>query len=128
MRQPEVKSEWKEKNGEYHITIKKFLSDFSEEDTERDMENFESLAMVLIDKNFDGETFDMDTYYFAEDLLPKKKKKKKDDDESEDIKEELRRNNQISLPPIPKKECGKRLMVIYVDIYGNEFKEEFKLK
>lgn len=127
MRQPEVKSEWKEKNGEYHITIKKFLSDFSEEDTERDMENFESLAMVLIDKNFDGETFDMDTYYFAEDLLPKKKKKK-DDDESEDIKEELRRNNQISLPPIPKKECGKRLMVIYVDIYGNEFKEEFKLK
>lgn len=127
MRQPEVKSEWKEKNSEYYITIKKFLSDFSEEDTERDMENFESLAMVLIDKNFDGETFDMDTYYFAEDLLPKKKKKK-DDDESEDIKEELKHTNQISLPPIPKKECGKRLMVIYVDIYGNEFKEEFKLK
>lgn len=127
MRQPEVKSEWKEKNGEYHITIKKFLSDFSEEDTEREMENFESLAMVLIDKNFDGETFDMDAYYFAEDLLPKKKKKK-DDDEIEDIKAELKHTNQISIPPIPKKECGKRLMVIYVDIYGNEFKEEFKLK
>ncbi|MBS1775085.1 MAG: site-specific DNA-methyltransferase [Bacteroidetes bacterium] len=127
MRQPEVKSEWREKNGEYHITIKKFLSDFSEEDTERDMENFESLAMVLIDKSFDGETFDMETYYFAEDLLPKKKKKK-DDDESEDIKEELKHTNQISLPPIPKKDCGKNLMVVYVDIYGNEFKEEFKLK
>lgn len=127
MRQPEVKSEWKEKNGEYYITIKKFLSDFSEEDTEKDMENFESLAMVLIDKNFDGETFDMDTYYFAEDLLPKKKKKK-DDEASEDIKEELKQTNQISLPPIPKKECGKKLMLIYVDIYGNEFKEEFKLK
>ena len=39
------------------------------------MENFESLAMVLIDKDFDGEAFDMDTYYFAEDLLPKKKRK-----------------------------------------------------
>lgn len=127
MRQPEVKSDWIEKNGEYHITIKKFLSDFSEEDTERDMENFESLAMVLIDKKFDGETFDMDTYYFAEDLLPKKKKKKKEVDEIEDIKEELKHTNQISLPPIPKKECGKKLMVIYVDIYGNEFKEEFKL-
>jgi len=128
MRQPEVKSEWKEKNSEYHITIKKFLSDFSEEETERDMENFESLAMVLIDKNFDGETFDMDTYYFAEDLLPKNKKKKDDEDENENIKEELKHTNQISLPPIPKKECGKKLMVIYVDIYGNEFKEEFKLK
>lgn len=127
MRQPEVKSEWKEKNGEYHITIKKFVSDFSEEDTERDMENFESLAMVLIDKNFDGETFDMDTYYFAEDLLPKKKKKK-EEDESQDIKVELKQTNQIALPPIAKKECGKKLMLIYVDIYGNEFKEEFKLK
>lgn len=128
MRQPEVKSDWKEKEGEYHITIKKFLSDFSEEETERDMENFESLAMVLIDKNFDGEIFDMDTYYFAEDLLPKKKKKADEEDESENIKEELKHTNQISLPPIPKKECGKKLMIIYVDIYGNEFKEEFKLK
>lgn len=128
MRQPEVKSEWKEKNGEYHITIKKFLSDFSEEETERDMENFESLAMVLIDKKFDDETFDMDAYYFAEDLLPKKKKKTNEEDESENIKEELKHTNQISLPPIPKIECGKKLMIIYVDIYGNEFKEEFKLK
>jgi adenine-specific DNA-methyltransferase len=132
MRQPEVKSEWKEINSEYHITIKKFHSDFSEEETERDMENFESLAMVLIDKDFDGETFDMDTYYFVEDLLPKKKKKKEDvainDDETQIIKEELKHTYQISLPSIPIKECGKKLMVIYVDIYGNEFKEEFKLK
>ena len=128
MRQPEVKSDWKEKGGEYHITIKKFLSDFSEEETERDMENFESLAMVLIDKNFDGETFDMDTYYFAEDLLLKKKKKADEEDENENIKEELKHINRILLPPIPKKECGKKLMIIYVDIYGNEFKEEFKLK
>jgi DNA modification methylase len=127
MRQPEVKSDLKVKGTEYQITIKKFLSDFSEEETERDMENFESLAMVLIDTDFDGETFDMDTYYFAEDLLPKNKKKK-EDDESEDIKEELKHTNQIILPLIPKKECGKKLMVIYVDIYGNEFKEEFKLK
>lgn len=128
MRQPEVKSDWKEKGGEYHITIKKFLSDFSEEETDKEMENFESLAMVLIDKKFDGETFDMDTYYFAEDLLPKKKKKTDEEEANENIKEELKHTNQILLPPIPKKECGKKLMVIYVDIYGNEFKEEFKLK
>jgi len=128
MRQPDVKSDWKEKGGEYHIIIKKFFSDFSEEETERDMENFESLAMVLIDKNFDGETFDMDTYYFAEDLLPKRKKKTSDENNSENIKDELKHTNQISLPPISKKECGKKMMVIYVDIYGNEFKEEFKFK
>ena len=126
MRQPEVKSEWKERNGEYHIIIKKFLSDFSEEETERDMENFESLAMVLIDRDFDGETFDMDAYYFAEDLLPKKKKKTDEEPDIENIKEELKHANYIFLPPILKTDCGKKLMIIYVDIYGNEFKEEFK--
>ncbi|MGI8580750.1 MAG: hypothetical protein ACR2KX_01015, partial [Chitinophagaceae bacterium] len=74
------------------------------------------------------ETFDMDTYYFAEDLIPKKKRKASEEVEIENIKEELKHINQILLPPIPKKECGKKLMIIYVDIYGNEFKEEFKLK
>lgn len=127
MRQPEVKSELKVKNSEYLITIKSFLSHFSEEDTEREMGNFESLAMVLIDKNFDGETFDMDSYYFAEDLLSFNKKSKIDKDD-QDLKNKLRHVNQITLPPIPIKTCGKNLMVIYVDIYGNEFKEEFKFK
>ena len=129
IRQPDVKSELKEKSGEYQISISKFLSDFSEEETDREMANFESLAMILLDKDFDGETFDMDTFYFANDLLPKKKKKAEEDDEPvENIKEELKHLNQILLPPIPKKECGKKLMLVYVDIYGNEFKEEFKLK
>lgn len=126
MRQPEVKSELKVKAGDVQITIKKFLSDFSEEETDRDMANFESLAMVLIDKDFDGETFDMDLYYFAQDLLPKKKKKaESDEEEIENVKEELKHANQISLPPISRNECGKKIMIIYVDIYGNEFKEEF---
>lgn len=129
IRQPEVKSEIKAASGEYHISISKFLSDFSEEETDREMANFESLAMILIDKDFDGETFDMDTFYFANDLLPKKKKKADTDDEPIlNIKEGLKHLNLILLPPIPKKECGKSLMLIYVDIYGNEFKEEFKLK
>jgi len=127
IRQPEVKSEIKEKSGEYHITISKFLSDFSEEETDKEMVNFESLAMILIDKDFDGETFDMDMCYFAEDLLPKKNKKTDEEESVENIKEGLKHLNQIIFPPIPRKECGNRLMLIYVDIYGNEFKEEFKL-
>jgi site-specific DNA-methyltransferase (adenine-specific)/adenine-specific DNA-methyltransferase len=124
MRQPEVKSEIKIKDGAVQITIKKFYSDFSEEETDQDMSNFESLSMVLIDKNFDGETFDMDLYYFAQDLLPKKKIITEDEN-IENIKEELKQIKQILLPSILKKECGKKIMAIYVDIYGNEFKEEF---
>ncbi len=128
MRQPEVKSSISINSKEIQVTIKKFISDFTEDETGQDMENFESLAMVLIDKNFDGDTFDMDEYYFAEDLLPKKRKKKDDEEGTENIKEDLKHLNQIVLPPIPRNECGKKLMLVYVDIYGNEFKEEFKLK
>ena len=80
--------------------------------------------MVLIDKDFDGHAFDMDEFYFAEDLLPKKKGNKKD----ENVGEELKKTKEINLPVIPKKDCGENLMIIYIDIFGNEFKEKFEIK
>ena len=67
----------------------------------------------------------MDLFYFAQDLLPKKKNKNNDDDNAVELKEELKHIDNISIPPILKSECGKKLMLIYVDIYGNEFKEAF---
>lgn len=124
MKQPEVETEVTVLGKDVKISIKKFLSDFSEDDKGKELENLESLAMVLIDKDFDGNAFDMDEYYFAEDLLPKKKGKADDDN----IGEELKKTNVINLSVIPKKECGKNLMIIYVDIYGNEFKEKFEIK
>lgn len=111
MKQPNVVTNINKTTSNVSITIDKFLSDFSEDEKGEDLANFESLAMVLIDKDFDGKAFDMDEYYFAEDLLPK-------DDVTENI----------LLPSISKDECGKRLMVIYVDIFGNEFKEVFEIK
>ncbi len=122
MRQPKVISELKSDRYKLSIKIKEFYSDFTEEETEKDMANFESLAMVLIDKHYNGETFEMDEYFFAEDLLPKKKKK-----EEENIKEELKKQKIISIE-LNKKDCGNRLLVIYIDIYGNEFKEVLSLK
>ena len=124
MKQPEVETKVKITKDEVNITIKTFLSDFSEDDKGQELGNLESLAMVLIDKGFDGQAFDMDEYYFAEDLLPKEKGKKED----ENIEEELKKTSEINLPPISKKECGDNLMIIYVDIYGNEFKEKFEIK
>ncbi|MBS3998947.1 MAG: site-specific DNA-methyltransferase [Desulfobulbaceae bacterium] len=128
MRQPEVKSSISVNNKDVQVTIKKFLSDFAEDETGQDIENFESLSMVLVDKDFNGNEFDMDEYYFADDLLPKKKKKDDDEEVKSNLKEELKHSKEIKLPAIPKKECGKRMMLIYVDVYGNEFKEEFKVK
>lgn len=127
MRQPEVKSSISVNSKEVQVTIKKFLSDFTEDETGQDMENFESLSMVLIDKDFNGNEFDMDEYYFADDLLPKKKSKSENETE-QNLKEELKRSKEITLPVIPLKDCGNRMMLIYVDVYGNEFKEEFKVK
>ncbi len=124
MKQPEVETKVTTSKKDVKISIKKFHSDFSEDDKGKELENLESLAMVLIDKDFDGQAFDMDEYYFAEDLLPKKKGMKDD----ENVSEELKKTKEINLPIIPKKECGKNLMIIYVDIYGNEFKEKFEIK
>lgn len=124
MKQPDVETKLTTSKKDVKISIKKFHSDFSEDDKGQELGNLESLAMVLIDKDFDGNAFDMDEYYFAEELLPKKQDKKED----EYVGEELKKIKEINLPSIPKKECGKNLMVIYVDIFGNEFKEKFEIK
>ncbi len=124
MKQPDVETKVTTSTKDVKISIKKFYSDFSEDEKGKELENLESLAMVLIDKNFDGQAFDMDEYYFAEDLLPKKKGKKDD----ENVGEELKRTKEINLPSIPKKECGENLMIIYVDVFGNEFKEKFEIE
>jgi site-specific DNA-methyltransferase (adenine-specific)/adenine-specific DNA-methyltransferase len=105
VRQPEVQSRIVVKDNTIQITLKKIQSPM--EDAGRDLENFESLAMVLIDKSFNGSEFDMDDYYFADNLPVE--------------------NNKISLPVLSKDDCGDKIMIIYVDIYGNEFKEEFRI-
>ena len=123
MKQPEVETKVKIANEQVKISIKKFYSDFSEDDKGRKLKNFESIAMVLIDKSFDGEAFDMDEYYFAEDLLPNKKSNKGD----ENVGEKLKKTKEINLPLLAKSGCGKTLMIIYVDVFGNEFKENFEI-
>jgi site-specific DNA-methyltransferase (adenine-specific)/adenine-specific DNA-methyltransferase len=131
MMKPDVDSEISITDGMVSITINKFLSSYFEEDTDRILENYESLAIVLIDKKFNGNEFDLDKYYFAEDLLPKKKKKKENDDDDDqeeiNIQEELKQVAKIIIPPFPLGECGKRICIIYIDIYGNEFKEEYQI-
>jgi site-specific DNA-methyltransferase (adenine-specific)/adenine-specific DNA-methyltransferase len=122
IRQPDVQSELKAKGDSCEIVIKKFISNFTEEESYQEMENYESLAMVLVDKDFNGSEFDMDHCYFAEEL------RQKSDSSLAENNQYLRGIKQIAIPKFLKSECGERLMLIYIDIYGNEFKEEFKLK
>lgn len=123
IRQPEVKSEIKTKKDSVNIEISEFKSQYYKDEEGKVLRNFETLAMVLIDSNYNGEEFVMDQVLFADDLLPKKSKKEKDE---EDIREELREQKKIVIP-LNKEEIGNKIMIVYVDIYGNEFKEIFNI-
>jgi len=125
IRQPHIKSKLVSSKGQIKIYIQEFYSDFTEEETGNDMDNFESLAMVLIDRNYNGEAFEMDDYFFAEDLLPNKNNKSNEPEE--DLKKELKQQKEIVIP-LNKKDCGKKIMIVYIDIYGNEFKESLRVR
>ena len=121
IRQPEVKSEIKKLKDKIVLRIKKFESAYSQDETGEKLKNFESLAMLLVDLNHNGKAFLMSDYYFADDLLNTKK-----DETEEEIKAALKKKREIK-KEFPKNECGKQIMAIYVDIYGNEFREVFKI-
>jgi site-specific DNA-methyltransferase (adenine-specific)/adenine-specific DNA-methyltransferase len=125
IRQPEVKSEIKTLKDKVVLKIKKFESAYSQDETGEKLKNFESLAMLLVDLNYDGEKFMMTDYFFAQDLLNYKKSEKEESEE--EIKEKLTKQKEI-IKEFPKKDYGKQVMAVYVDIYGNEFREKFNIK
>jgi len=115
IRQPEVKSAIKILKDTVVLKIKKFETAYTKDETGKKIKNFESLAMVLVDLDYNGEAFLMTEYYFADDLIGVK-------DEDGDLKKELTKRKEVKIA-FPKGKCGKEIMVVYVDIYGNEFKE-----
>jgi site-specific DNA-methyltransferase (adenine-specific)/adenine-specific DNA-methyltransferase len=128
MRQPKVESGLE---GNILI-IKQFSSLYAEEGTGRDMDNFESLSMVLWDANYNGNEFVMTNFMFAADLIATKKQKQKELEQAEteggnlfieQLRDELKHQTALR---IPLGETGPRIGVVYVDVYGNEFKEDFK--
>lgn len=98
--QPEVEATLKNTN----IIISKFYTNFREEETNREFENFESLCMIIIDNNFNGKDFVMSDFYFSEDL-----------------------KEENSVIKIPIKFIDKEICVVFIDIFGNEFKQVFKV-
>ena len=66
--------------------------------------NLESLSMVMLDYDFDGEVFDLDDVFYAEDLK--------------------RSDYKVRFP---SDRMGKQCMIIYLDIFGNEKREVKKL-
>ena len=98
MHQPEVEASYE--NGT--IVLSKFLSNFKNEDTKKEMANFESLSMIILDDAYNGEEFIMSCCIF---------------------KDEIQIDNNKLVIPINK--VGDKICAIFVDVYGNEFKQVF---
>lgn len=101
MRQPDVESRYE--NGNLHIS--RFFASFRDKDKdEQNFKNFEALSMLVLDETYNDKEFVMTSFYFADELKR---------DESDEI-------------VVPLKNYGAKAVVVYVDIYGNEFKQEIK--
>ena len=100
--QPEVEATYETNK----LVIKKFISNFREEETNKELDNFESLSMVVIDNKYnEKDGFIMSDCIFSEDI--------------ESVQSTLQ---------IPLQNTGDNICVIFIDIYGNEFKQVIKTK
>ena len=86
----------------FSIEILSFKSNTMVYDPE-DFENFETLSMVLVDTDYNDDYFNLDKVFWATDIV------------NEDHSKAVVR--------IPEDEfIGKKVMVIFIDKYGNELK------
>jgi site-specific DNA-methyltransferase (adenine-specific)/adenine-specific DNA-methyltransferase len=100
---PKEKTLLNQKIKECVIEIKNFKSRTLTKSPE-EFENYETLSMVMVDYNYDGKVFDLDEVFYADKLKP-------------DF--EVR---------FDSRKIDKQMMVIYLDIYGNEKKEILSLQ
>ncbi len=100
---PKEKTLLNQKTKECVIKIKTFKSRTLTKSPE-EFENYETLSMVMVDYNYDDKVFDLDEVFYADKIKP-------------DF--EVRFDSQ---------KLDKQMMVIYLDIYGNEKKEILSVK
>ena len=80
------------------IKIKKFEPvQISKKPVEFEDPKKEALSMVMIDENYDGKVFDIDHYFFGDEIV--------------------KNNFKVT---IAKEKVGSKIMIIYLDILGNE--------
>lgn len=104
MPEVECKYSYDKKSKECVIKIKKFESKIISKKPLK-FENLETLSMVMVDYDHDGEVFDFDEVFYAEDLKQK--------------------NYEVRFDSI---KIEGQMMVIYLDIFGNEKREVKKLR
>jgi hypothetical protein len=120
--QPEVKASYRRQAPENQNLFNTGKKDFSIEITSfksntlvydpEDFENFETFSMVLVDTDYNGDYFNLNKVFWASDIVNEERSK--------------------AVLRIPEDDfTGKKMMVIFIDKYGNELKivkskEDFK--
>jgi site-specific DNA-methyltransferase (adenine-specific)/adenine-specific DNA-methyltransferase len=111
--QPQVKANYKRatpdnkdlfnaSDKDYVIEITEFKSNTLAYDPE-DFENFETFSMVMVDTNYNGEYFHLNEVFWADKILDTEAGK--------------------AIVRIPEKSfTGEKMMIIFMDKYGNELK------
>lgn len=105
IKQPTVKSKITKKGNELLISLKEFKSYYYKDEEGKLLKNFETLSAMFVDYDY-YETFIIDDVFFAD---------------------EFKKESDNLVIKICNKKIGKKIMLIYVDIYGNEFKETIQL-
>ena len=99
---PDNKDLFNASDKDYIIEVTEFKSNTLAYDPE-DFENFETFSMVMVDTNYNGEYFHLDEVFWADKILVNETEK--------------------AFVRIPEKSFeGEKLMIIFMDKYGNELK------
>ena len=124
-RPPEVQAELKKEKDTIKLIIKSFKTNELQSDKtkkEKSFDNFETLSAVFVDKTYNGKSFEMNDAFFADDLLPKKPKKE------EELREYLQELSKTGVEiSFKKSEVKDQIMIVFTDIYGNDFTQTFKV-
>ena len=105
IKQPTVKSKVTKKDNELLISLKEFKSYYYKDEDGKILKNFETLSAMFVDYDY-HEPFIIDDVFFAD---------------------EFKKESDNLVIKVNTKKIGKKIMLIYVDIYGNEFKEIIQL-
>ncbi len=99
---PEVDVSYRRTKTHFTGTIKAFMRGGLDPDDFRSLEKAGKLdlAMVLVDRHYDGTVFKVSNHFFGDEL-----------------------ENDKWKFALPLAECGERLLIIYMDTHGNEFRE-----
>jgi site-specific DNA-methyltransferase (adenine-specific)/adenine-specific DNA-methyltransferase len=105
---------------DYVIRLTDFRSDTLASSPD-DFKPFETLSMVLVDYDFDGSVFDLDMVFWAEDLVAAELKRAGLQING-GFADRAAACKQLDIS-IPEEQATDRMMVIFMDKYGNEKKQ-----